>query len=142
MRKVTIILFTFLVSCCISIETPKHLVSDTIQAGKDVYDSLTKDEETQQVDMETEPGVEIVETEIIDTTDTPIEISETLLFNEKYLTPDNESYTNSNAKCLEMVIESARKKLNVYNLDIVNSRTKKLTLNDQKYIKCEIDVSI
>ncbi len=127
MRKVTIILFTFLVSSCISIETPKHLVSDTIQAGKDVYDSLTKDEETQQVDMETEPGVEIVET---------------LLFNEKYLTPDNESYTNSNAKCLEMVIESARKKLNVYNLDIVNSRTKKLTLNDQKYIECEIDVSI
>jgi len=45
MMRATAFLGALLVSGCVSVELPKHLVSDTVQAGKDAYRSVAGDKD-------------------------------------------------------------------------------------------------
>lgn len=98
---------------CISIETPEHLVADTIEAGKDVYYSVKgkiSDEEAANPNT----------------------------FTHQYLIPDGELMGDSSGKCINHALESARKALNIYNINIQQTNVKPITLNGQSFIECSI----
>lgn len=117
LRKISFITAAFCLNACISVETPDHLVADTVEVGKDVYYSI----------KEKVSGKESHETKT---------------FIHEYYIPKDELVEQSNAKCIELVIDSARKSLNIYNLEIQKSTTQPKELDGQLLIECSILVTV
>lgn len=115
LKKIFITGAVISLSACISIETPEHLVSDTIEAGKDVYYSV-KEKMSEK------------------------ESNSTKTFSHQYLITAGELLGESSGKCIDHAVDTARKSLNIYNIDIQNTTSAPKTLNGQSFIECSIVV--
>jgi len=100
-------------SACISIETPEHLVSDTIEAGKDVYYSV-KGKVSEK------------------------ESNSTKAFTHQYLIPVGELLGESSGRCIDLALDKARKSLNIDNIKNFTAAPK--MIDEQSYIECSIVV--
>ncbi len=113
MKKVLVVLLIFACSGCVNIETPDHLVADTIQAGKDIYHSIKEN-----------------------TTEAPTEGNSSFAY--RYPVQDGETFGDSSSNCINRVVEMARKSLNIYNLRIADTSVSSLLENGHAFIVCEI----
>ena len=115
MKNIFVILVVLSLSGCISIEAPDHLVSDTIQAGKDAYYSVKEN-------LSDKPTVERE------------------IFSYKYVVPNGESIGDSSGKCIDSAVESARKALNVYSVNVEDTTINSVVEGEHSVIKCRIVV--
>lgn len=115
MRNIFVVLAVFSFSGCVSIEAPDHLVSDTIQAGKDAYYSVKEN-------FSDKPTVEKKN------------------FSYKYVVPNGESIGDSSGKCIDSAVESARKALNVYSVNVEDTTINSVVEGEYSVIRCRIVV--
>ena len=104
------------VSSCVTIEAPDDLVSDTVKAGTDVYDTvkgnMSKD----------------------DTSATK------RVFSHEFKIPDGESIGDSSVQCINIVTDMAKKILNIKELVIEETITNAIDKDGQSVLKCSIVV--
>ena len=102
------------VSGCVSIEAPENLVSDTVEVTKDAYNSIW---------------------ESIADDDSP---NNRQIFSHKYVVADNESVGESTANCINSAVETARKTLNVYNIEIGETTTNQVIEDGKSLLECSV----
>jgi len=104
------------ISGCVSIEAPAHLLSDTIDAGKDAYHSV---KESMSDDSE----------------------DSNRTFSYQYIIVEDEPLGVSSGKCIDLVIKAARKKLNVYNITVNKSTIYPDIKENNSTLKCKVIIS-
>jgi len=115
MKNIPVVLVALIFSGCVSIEAPDHLVSDTIQAGKNAYYSV-KDNFTGKPTVEKKT------------------------FSYKYVVPDGESIGDSSGKCIDSAVESARKSLDIYSVNVEETIISSAVEGEHSVINCKIVV--
>lgn len=100
---------------CVRIEAPDNLVSDTVQAGKDVYDSVKERRANRSKDQQ--------------------------VFTHKYPVPNGEPISESSSNCINVAIETAKKTLHSEQLKVETSSTKPIQENGKTVLECSIVVT-
>ena len=114
-----VIIFLGLFGCVkFEVKAPESLVPDTINVGKEVYQSVR---------------------EKIRGTSTPVKRE---IFAYRYTVLDGESDEEASIKCINFVHEKARKTLNVYELNVREVSSEPIELNGAKVVMCSINVAI
>ena len=101
---------------CVTIEAPDDLVSDTVKAGTDVYDTV-KDKMSKD-DASTTKRV----------------------FSHEYVIPDGEAIGDSSVQCINIVTDTAKKLLNIKELVIEETITNSVDKDGASILKCSIVV--
>lgn len=110
-------LYVLLISCvlsttgCITVKAPENLISDSVQAGKDLYDSV-KGKSDKKANT----------------------------FEFSYRALANESHQQASTKCIDGAIEQAKQALNKYQLDIKGTEAKVVKEGENKVFKCSVSV--
>jgi hypothetical protein len=117
MKLVILLSSTILfLSGCVNIKAPDNLVSDTVDASKNIYNSvkgkLSKDE------PKSSEGV----------------------FSYSYEIPNKEPITLSTAKCMDFAIEEAKKTLNKYNVSIKTTESHLETIGKKSILQCSVSI--
>ena len=117
MKLVLLLSSTILfLSGCVNIKAPDNLVSDTVDASKNIYNSV-KDKISKD---EPKSGESI--------------------FSYSYEIPEEESITLSTAKCMDLAIEEAKKTLNKYNVSIKATESHLGTIGEKSILQCSVSI--
>ena len=100
-------------SGCVTIESPDNLVSDTIEAGKDAYQSVKES-----------------------ISDEPVEKEKA--FVHEYTVTVQEPIATSINKCLEIVVETTKVAIDKPQLDIKETITNSTQRESQLIVNCKI----
>jgi len=119
MNRYLLFALIFSISGCVSFEikAPDTLVPDVVDVGKEAYQTLKEQ-------ITGEPTAD-----------------EQMVFLYRYSIVDGESEEKANKKCIEFAYESARKKLNIYNINASEAITGMKTENNETVVECSISVS-
>ena len=116
MKIIILGVILFGVTSCVTIKAPDDLVSDTVKAGTDVYDTVK--ENMSNSDSSTTKRV----------------------FSHEYKIPDGETIGDSSVQCVNIVTETARKILNINELVIEETLTNSINKDGESILKCSIVV--
>ncbi len=116
MRKVFAIAILLNVSACVTIEAPEHLVADTVEAGKSAYHSV---KESMSED----------------------DSAEGRTFSHRYMLPDNELTSTSHFQCINSALETAKKTMNIYNVQITKTATSLIVEDGKSFLECNVVVA-
>ncbi len=169
MKQLIALMLGLSLSACVTIESPKNLVSDTINAGKDLYKEIKNDKKAEDAE---EAKPEVADTESVVTTD-----DKTITANEKtvaiveseaknettgiadnavieeesessvtvfthiYPIQEKQSDIAAMQACIETVTEIGRKALNKYTLNIDTKTFTTKQIEGESFVECEIAVS-
>ena len=122
MKLVLLLSSTILfLSGCVNIKAPDNLVSDTVDASKNIYNSV-KDKISKDKISKDEPK------------------SGESIFSYSYEIPEEESITLSTAKCMDLAIEEAKKTLNKYNVSIKATESHLGTIGEKSILQCSVSI--
>ncbi|MGD8939991.1 MAG: hypothetical protein PVJ72_11465 [Gammaproteobacteria bacterium] len=117
MRNTAMILLTAVMVGCVTVKMPEHMVSDAVDAGKDLYQSVKEK-------MDKEEDTKAAEN----------------IYAALYSADENTTIKEAKARCLEKAIEKAKSKLNrqEINTEVVSEEVKSA---DQEFVVvCEVKV--
>ncbi|WP_016955118.1 hypothetical protein [Catenovulum agarivorans] len=107
----------FLIGCifsitgCITVKAPENLVSDSVKAGKDLYDAVKSDSD-----------------------------KKAQIYKYSYKAISTETHHESNAKCIDGAVALAKKALNRDKIDIKKTESKVSKEAGVKIFKCSVRV--
>jgi len=118
MKIIINIVLLLAIASCVTIEAPDDLVSDTVKAGTDVYDTVK--ENMSNSDSSTTKRV----------------------FSHEYKIPDGETIGDSSFQCVNIVTDTAKKILNINELVIEETLTNSMNKDGESILKCSIVVVV
>lgn len=118
MKKVLFLVAVLLViTGCVKIEAPDHLVADTVEVGKDAYNSIKRKL------SKNDPA------------------DENSIFSYKYIIQDGDLIGESTSKCISGAVETARKALNVYNIEVEKTVTNSVIEEGKLALECSVVIA-
>jgi hypothetical protein len=117
-KNFAVLLLTIAIASCISVEMPENMVSDVVDAGKELYQSI-KEKLADEEDQKAEENI----------------------YAALYLADENTTLKDAKARCLEKAIEKAKTKLNrqYITTEVVSEEIKSA---DQEFVVvCEVKVT-
>lgn len=117
MKKVAIVLLTTAIVGCVSVEMPDNMVSDVVDAGKELYQTI-KEKLANEEDQKASENI----------------------YAALYLADDNTTLKEAKARCLEKAIDKAKSKLHREEVttEVVSEEVKSA---DQEFVVvCEVKV--
>lgn len=114
-KTVVVILMSAAIVSCVSVEMPEHMVSDAVDAGKELYDAIKK-----KLDKEEDKK------------------AEDNIFAALYLGDENTTLKDAKQHCLEKAVEKAKQKLNREEVttEVVSEEVK--TADQEFVVICEV----
>lgn len=116
-RNTVIVLLTAAIASCVTVKMPDHMVSDVVDAGKELYQTIKE-----QLDKEED------------------EKAAQNIYAALYLADDNTTLKEAKAHCLEKAVEKAKTKLNRQDIttEVVSEEVK--TADQEFVVVCEVKV--
>lgn len=112
MKNIIVVVFCLGLSGCISIETPEHLVSDTIEAGKDAYQAINKNLQDNKNNVKT--------------------------FTHVYQIQQDEKFSVASGNCINVAVEKAQKKLDVQVVKINKAVINHMNKAGKPVLECDV----
>ena len=116
-KNAAIVLLTAVISSCVSVKMPDHMVSDVVDAGKDLYNVIKEK-------MDDEEDKKAAEN----------------IYAALYLADENTSLKEAKERCLNKAVDKAKSKLNRQEIttEVVSEEVKSA---DQEFVVvCEVKV--
>jgi predicted ATP-grasp superfamily ATP-dependent carboligase len=137
MRSIFVVLVCVSVSACVTIESPDNLISDTIKAGKEVYQDIKKGKK----DEDEEQGVKVepADTSIIVAPEMDKKLN---TFTNTYPLTDTNNELGAMQSCMAELVENTRKTLNRYTLQIVSKSYETINVDNKDVIQCGITLDL
>lgn len=135
MKNVFVVVGCLCLPACVTIESPDNLISDTIKAGKEVYQDIKKGKENRESEQEvkTEPA----DTSVVVASEMD-KVENTFINTYPLENMDNE--LNAMQTCMSELIEDTRRSLNLYSLDVLSRTYETITADNVDVIQCKITI--
>ena len=118
MKNIAILLLCGIIASCVSVKMPDNMVSDVVDAGKDLYQAIKEK-------MDKEEDAKAAEN----------------IYAALYLADENTTIKDAKQRCLEKAVEKAQTKLNRTDL-ITEVVSEEIKAADQEFVVvCEIKVT-
>lgn len=116
-KSIAVLLLGAAVASCVSVEMPEHMVSDTVDAGKELYESIKKKLNKEEDEKAAEN-----------------------IYAALYLADENTTLKDAKQHCLDKAVEKAKQKLNrdAVNTEVVSEEVK--TADQEFVVICEVKV--
>lgn len=135
MKNVFVVVGCLCLPACVTIESPDNLISDTIKAGKEVYQDIKKGKDNRESEQEvkTEPA----DTSVVVASEMD-KVENTFINTYPLENMDNE--LNAMQTCMSELIEDTRRSLNLYSLDVLSRTYETITADNVDVIQCKITI--
>ena len=135
MKNVFVVIGGLCLPACVTIESPDNLISDTIKAGKEVYQDIKKGKDNRESEQETK--TEPADTSVVVVSEMD-KVENTFINTYPLDNMDNE--LNAMQACMSELIEDTRRSLNLYSLDVLSRTYETITADNVDVIQCKITI--
>lgn len=135
MKNIFVVVACLCLPACVTIESPDNLISDTIKAGKEVYQDIKKSKDNSESEQETK--IEPADTSVVVASEMD-KVENTFINTYPLENMDNE--LNAMQTCMSELIEDTRRSLNLYSLDVLSRTYETITADNVDVIQCKITI--
>jgi hypothetical protein len=135
MKNIFVVVGCLCLPACVTIESPDNLISDTIKAGKEVYQDIKKGKDNRESEQETK--TEPADTSVVVVSEMD-KVENTFINTYPLENMDNE--LNAMQTCMSELIEDTRRSLNLYSLDVLSRTYETITADNVDVIQCKITI--